>query len=168
MKWIVSQVVEVLKIRASFAGILVRAGAGIIIAITVALVISISIPTKYGSLVFSIFPDGEPPYWLYGVALLLIVCGLIVGFRKELRDERESERRMLLAVELRGLQENSDTPLVDYIPKKAIGRRESLIVDIRKFIDGGVVRDPNSALQRVKLISHDLSERIKSKGRGDI
>ncbi|MEG3619684.1 SAVED domain-containing protein [Magnetovibrio sp. PR-2] len=168
LRWILEQAFEVLKVRASVEGKLISVGGVIFCGAGVAAIVRLAIPTQYGSLVFDYLPEGGSSLWgmLFGAALIL--SGLAVGVYKIQNEQRLNERHRILAIELRGLQDTSDTPLASFLPSHIKGRKDTLLIDIRKFMHNGTVTNPQAALDRVNLITHDFNEWRRDIDRGDV
>jgi len=168
LRWLLELAVEVLKIRASVEGKLINVGGLIFGGSGIAAIISFTIPTQYGSLVFDYLPEGGGSVWGMLFGSTLILSGLAIGIYKIRNEQRLNERHRVLAIELRGLQDTSDTPLTSYIPGKVKGLRDTLLIDIRRYMNNGSVTNPQAALDRVNLITHDFNEWRRGKDRGDV
>lgn len=107
--------------------------------------------------------------WIVGGsgAVLLMAAGLLASIRY-FDDRSERGRRLVLAIEQRGLRDTTDTPLVDAIPAAIKGRRQPLIVDIRDRIKDGAVTDPEAALERVAALPRAIEPLRNGKDSADI
>lgn len=100
-------------------------------------------------------------------AFLLLAAGSLAGIRY-FDDRLDRGRRVVLAIEQRGLRDTTDTPLVDAVPAAIKGKRQPLIVDIRDRIKDGVVTDPEAALERVVALPRSIELLRNGKSPSDI
>ena len=107
--------------------------------------------------------------WIVAIAgvLLLVAAGWLASVRY-LDDRSDRGRRVVLAIEQRGLRDTTDTPLVDAVPTQIKGKRQPLIVDIRDRIKDGVVTDPEAALDRVVSLPRSLELLRNGRSSSDI
>lgn len=63
---------------------------------------------------------------------LLVAIGIWFAW-KLFQDQR---RKRVIAIELRGLTQSVDTPIEAAIPRRVLGARETLLIDVRNQIDG--------------------------------
>jgi len=102
------------------------------------------------------------------VGSILFVIGALIAVIRYRHNRADNDRKIVFVIELRGLRDTTNTPLVDATPKNLIGRRESILVDIRERIKDGVVTDPEKALERVFGLSADLERRHNGMAASDI
>ena len=89
-----------------------------------------------------------PAYIVYtaaAIALLMIVAGVILTLRDELRERR----KLLIVVEARGLHNGPDSPAKDAIKRAFRGQRTSILVDFRPQLAGELV-NPILMLDRIR------------------
>jgi hypothetical protein len=79
----------------------------------------------------------------------------------QFREWKEADSRRVLVVEMRGLVDTSDKPLLQAVPRTVLGRREDCLVDVRRYLTG---EQPNVD-EALKEISH-LQRQIRM-ARGD-
>lgn len=108
--------------------------------------------------------EGVPAiaFWvLLAIGLFLIILGAAIAWKIHSNEQRLAETSRVLVVELRGLVDTSDHPLVQGVPKRLIGQQLDLLVDLRDLLKG---KEPNvdEALARLKV----LQTRIRQE-RGD-
>jgi len=156
--WVFSNIFEILKVRKSIEGLTINAGLAIFVLSFSTATISAVVRTSGAEVELSYLPDGETSFFVCAFGLLLVVGGFFLGAFKGIQEERRNNRNHIAAIELRGLQDTGDTPLADFLPKTVKGQRDTILVDIRKYVDRGFVTDPAAALSRVALISHDFNE----------
>ncbi len=90
--------------------------------------------------------------WFIGLALTLWT---------QFRDWKEADTRRILVLEMRGLVDTSDKPLLKAIPRTLLGRRDDCLVDVRRYLAG-----PNPNVQEaLKEVSH-VQRQIRQ-ARGD-
>lgn len=106
--------------------------------------------------------SAQVPDWITAtiivVALLLIIagaCGLFLDFFKSHKSEL---RKRVLGVQLLGLTDAVQTPLIEAIPAKINGQRKAIMVDIREPLKGG---------HRLKEAVDEVN-RIGSRLRGEV
>lgn len=93
------------------------------------------------------------------IGLFLFVLAATIAFIRVRKESTDSERRRVFVIEQRGLRDTTDAPLLAAIPNNLIGRRESILIDIRERIRDGFVTDPERALERVVGLSSELELR---------
>lgn len=118
------------------------------------------------------FSTGEGlPGHLQSIVVYLMCLGFIVGVTLLIisfwQDWRESDTKRLIVVELRGLVDTSDHPLLQAIPKTMSGRRIDCLVDVRHCVAGST---PNirEALDEVNHIRRDVRRVRGDSSRGDV
>lgn len=168
-----SKLIEWLFRKKSPALIVFRAGPWIVLAVlAIGYAFSLRLPLQGGLLELSWNTEGGAADWLAWAAFAVGVALMVIGIVWELTREREEARRLegkrVVAVELRGLREVADAPLSEAIPPDLKGRREQVLIDLRRWVDRGTVVDPEAALQTVCLLPHDLNRRYQGLDRRDI
>lgn len=81
--------------------------------------------------------DGLPSHLLSAAFLLTSLTwlvGLVMVIRTFLQEQREADARRVLVVELRGLVDTSDRPLLGSIPRTVPGRRIDCLVNARPYL----------------------------------
>ncbi|GGI17626.1 SAVED domain-containing protein [Oxalicibacterium faecigallinarum] len=108
----------------------------------------------------------EPNLLLATVVIVLGAVGFIIGLiivtRVHGQEHKLSEIGRVIVVELRGLVDTSDRPLISAIPAKFVGQRIDLVKDVRKFLTG------DSAHLGAALIELDYLRRDLQVARGDV
>ena len=119
----------------------------------------VSFPFKNGRIDVGFDSVGGAPFLLvYGVAIIgffLIGAGF-VWYRVE---QKRLSRKKVIVVEVRGLRDNSGTPLVESIPSSWKGHRDQILIDIRQRIKDGEIVEPEAALADVISLTSDLRRR---------
>jgi hypothetical protein len=65
-------------------------------------------------------------------------------------DERKANsKKRLLVIEARGLRDDDGSPLIEAMPKKIIGQRTEILLDLRNRMDGKVI-DPERAINEIE------------------
>jgi hypothetical protein len=90
----------------------------------------------------------------------LMACGAFLGTIRYFHHRSDNDRRRVFVIEQRGLRDTTDTPLINAIPGALVGRRESILIDIRERIKDGEVTHPEKALERVAGLPQHL-ERVR-------
>lgn len=101
-------------------------------------------------------------FWL---ASALIVTGVIAMVGHIAIDLRHAQRSAVIAVELRGLIDTSDRPLLKAIPKRLPGQRLDANVDIRSDMHAGA---PDRALKALEGLSDTVRRLRGQRERKDV
>lgn len=124
------------------------------------------VPTKSGPFQFSFDMNQGTPTYLVIACLILTVLLVVVGIVLLIIEERRLGKNRAVAIELRGLRDTSGDPLKDKIPRNIIGRREQILVNIRR--SDGRILDPEDALQQVDHLPTSISHFEAGADRSDI
>lgn len=94
------------------------------------------------------------------------ICAAILIF-EIIREFRAASRKRVICVELRGMGDTSETPLLNAIPKKYIGRREDCLIDVRDFLTSS---PPNvkGTIARISLLPEQVRLRCGDTNRTDL
>jgi hypothetical protein len=89
------------------------------------------------------------------LACVTWVIGLFMVFWTQYRSWKEADSRRILVLEMRGLVDTSDRPLLTAVPQTLLGRRVDCIVDVRKHL---AAPTPNveEALKEIEHIRRDV------------
>lgn len=98
-----------------------------------------------------------------GVGLFLITIGLYFTWITF----QEQRRKLVIALELRGLSQTVDSTLQSAIPSLVLGRRESIFIDVRQLIQGTTVQK-QEAVSAVNLIPIRLKQLKDGRHRDDL
>jgi hypothetical protein len=96
--------------------------------------------------------------YLLGVTWVVGVGMLVSSY---LREHREADVNRVVVVEMRGLVDTSDRPLINAIPAALVGRRIDSLVNVRSLLTGPAPNVPE-ALKEIEHIRRDVRM-----GRGD-
>lgn len=109
----------------------------------------------------------EAEWWVnaacLGVGALLIAVGAYFAWITF----QEQRRKIVLALELRGLSQTVDSPLKDAIPALTLGRRESILIDVRQLVQGTTAQK-QEAVKAVNLIPIRLKQFKDGRDRDDL
>ncbi|MDY7551264.1 SAVED domain-containing protein [Pseudomonas veronii] len=109
----------------------------------------------------------EAEWWVnaacLGVGALLIAVGLYFAWTTF----QEQRRKLVIALELRGLSQTADSPLQSAIPSLALGRRESIFIDVRQLVQGTTAQQ-QEAVSAVNLIPIRLKQLKDGRDREDL
>lgn len=97
------------------------------------------------------------------IGALLIVVGLWFSWQL-FQDQR---RKRVIAIELRGLTQSVDTPLESAIPRRVLGARHALLIDVRNQIDGTKAQR-QAAIDLVNLLPQQLKLAKDGRDRNDL
>lgn len=94
-------------------------------------------------------------YTAFAIATFIIIIGVIISKRHAALELTEKQISRVIVVELRGLIDTSDSPLIKAVPTKIAGRRESCLIDIRRLVAGSW---PNisEALQELSHVQRQI------------
>ncbi|MCE1061561.1 SAVED domain-containing protein [Pseudomonas alloputida] len=113
---------------------------------------------------------GGLPAGLTSLAAYLLMLGFALGlvltfliYRKE---SKEADAKRVAVVELRGLVDTSDTPLISAIPGRLVGRREDCRIDLRSHVCPGALNVP-AALAELAFLPQSLRQRRADTSRSD-
>lgn len=86
--------------------------------------------------------DGLPELWLTvvlvaGLALALSGAGISLLDWRSVR--KSAERSAVIVMELRGLIDTSDKPLLTSVPRELLGQRLDALIDVRELIAAGAI-----------------------------
>lgn len=83
--------------------------------------------------------EGLPGYLQIGLVYLLaitFVIGLAFVIDSHVRERREADINRVVVVEMRGLVDTSDQPLINAVPAALFGKRLDAMVDVRRSLTG--------------------------------
>lgn len=124
------------------------------------------VPTTSGPLRVSLDMNQGPPAYLIVFCLFVSVILFVVGFVLLIIEERRLGKRRAVAIELRGLHDTAGDPLKDKIPRNILGRRDQILVNIRR--SDGRILDPGDALQEVVHLPRTIAHFESGADRSDI
>ncbi|MCW6596092.1 SAVED domain-containing protein [Yersinia ruckeri] len=120
-----------------------------------------------GSYIVGEISTTETEWWVnavcLGVGALLVAVGLYFAWITF----QEQRRKLVIALELRGLNQTADSPLQSAIPSLTPGRRESIFIDVRQLIQGTTAQK-QEAVHAVNLIPIRLKQLKDGKDRDDL
>lgn len=95
------------------------------------------------------------------------VIGLLMVLWTQYREWKETDSRRILVVEMRGLVDTSDKPLLAAIPRTLLGRRVDCLVDVRTHL---AAPTPNveEALKEIEHIQRDVRRARGDTARADV
>lgn len=109
----------------------------------------------------------EAEWWVnaacLGVGALLIAVGSYLAWITF----QEQRRKLVIALELRGLSQTADSPLQSAIPALTLGRRESIFLDVRQLVQGTTAQK-QEAISAVNLIPIRLKQLKDGRDRDDL
>ncbi len=123
-------------------------------------------PTTSGTYQFSFKADQGTPAYIIITALIVDTILLLVGIVLLLIEEHRLGKKRAVAIELRGLRDTAGDPLKDKIPRNILGRREQILVNIRR--SDGCILDPEDALQQVVHLPTSIGHFEAGADRSDI
>jgi hypothetical protein len=101
------------------------------------------------------------------VGLAVTVTGICMAISDWRHERKERERKRVAVVELRGLVDTSDHPLLQAVPERLVGQRHSLLCDGREKLSSN---PPQIAqvLNEIYLIPRDLRRIRDDNARADV
>ncbi|QIB50709.1 SAVED domain-containing protein [Pseudomonas sp. OIL-1] len=109
----------------------------------------------------------EAEWWVnaacLGVGALLIAVGLYFAWITF----QEQRRKLVIALELRGLSQTADSSIQRAIPSLILGRRESIFIDVRQLVQGTTAQK-QEAVSAVNLIPIRLKQLKDGRDRDDL
>ena len=120
-----------------------------------------------GSYIVGEINTTEAEWWVnascLGVGALLIAVGLYFAWITF----QEQRRKLVIALELRGLSQTADSPLQSAIPYLTLGRRETIFIDVRQLVQGTTAQK-QEAVSAVNLIPIRLKQLKDGRDRDDL
>lgn len=101
------------------------------------------------------------------VALFIIAVGIYMAISDWRHERQERQRKRVAVVELRGLVDTSDHPLLEAVPDSLVGQRLSLLLDARQKLSSN---PPQVAqvLDEIYLMPRDLRRIRDDNARADV
>lgn len=127
---------------------------------------NIIVPIDAGTFQFSFDMNQGAPAYLTVISFIVIVALILVGVFLIISEEIRLGKKRAVAIELRGLRDTTGDPLKDKISKNIVGRREQILVNIRRA-DGRIL-DPENALQQVEHLPISIAHFETGADRSDI
>lgn len=95
------------------------------------------------------------------------VIGLLMVVWTQFREWKEADTHRILVVEMRGLVDTSDKPLLGAVPRTLVGRRVDCLVDVRAHL---AAPTPNveEALKEIEHIQRDVRRARGNTARADV
>lgn len=124
------------------------------------------VPTQSGAFQFSLDMNQGTPAYLIVICLIIDIVLILMGIVLLIIEERRLGKKRAVAIELRGLRDTTGDPLKDKIPRNILGRREQILVNIRR--SDGCILDPEDALQQVVHLPISIAHFEAGADRSDI
>lgn len=164
---------EFLFRRRSPALLIMRLGAGLIAAaLGAGFVFNVAVPVAGGSVNFGFNTgDGLPLTLIFSVVALgavLVVVGLLFELWRYRDEQIRLNRKVVLAIEARGLREGVGRPLSDSVPEHLEGRRQQFLLDLRQSVEDGVVVSPEAVLRRLRSLNQEVARLVEGRDRADV
>ncbi len=146
---------------------LVRIGVPIFGFVLAGLTVGVKIPTSQGNFIFSWDSSGSIGALSWGVffiALLIVFLGIFLI----VRDIHQESRKKVIVIEARGLRDYQGQPMATSVPASILGRREQVVIDLRKGMVDGTILSPDAAIRRLESLPDDIARRCDGFDRSDI
>ncbi|WP_353956907.1 hypothetical protein [Serratia plymuthica] len=110
---------------------LVRIGVPLFGLVLAGLTVGVTIPSSRGNFILSWDSSGSTGALSWGVFIIAILI-VLLGISLIVRDIRWESRKKVIVIEARGLRDYQGQPLATSVPSSILGRREQVIIDLRK------------------------------------
>lgn len=138
----------------------------LLVLLGMSLTMKVIVPTSSGTIQFSLDMSQGNPAYLIIIGVILAVILIVMGIILLIIEERRSGKKRAVAIELRGLRDTSGAPLKDKIPRNIQGRKEQILLNIRRT--DGFILDPENALQQVVHLPTSIAHFEAGADRSDI
>ncbi|MEZ8627880.1 SAVED domain-containing protein [Vibrio splendidus] len=167
LTYIIVQTINWLFRKRSPALLVFRTGASFIpIALVGGMAFNVQYETATQLIKLDVAGSDVPTVLVFGgfaLGTVLILIGLIWEVVRSIIEHRRLTKKLVFAIEQRGLVNTSDSPLSDYIQKKHKGKSISeIVIDIRDNLANGTVSQPALALKKFLNLEHSVAERRNS------
>jgi len=98
-----------------------------------------------------------------GVGAILVFIGLYFSWVLF----NEQRRNRVITIELRGLNQTIDTPLVNAVPRRILGARDSMLIDVRNLVEG-TDQQKKRAVDAVNNLPQLLAQKKDGRDRSDL
>lgn len=146
---------------------LVRIGVLPLSAVLAGLTVGVKIPTSQGDFIFSWDSSGSAGALSWGVFIIALSV-VLLGIFLIVRDVRRESRKKVIVIEARGLRDYQGQPLATSVPTSILGRREQVVIDLRKGMDDGTIFNPDIAIRRLVSLPDDIARRCDGLDRSDL
>lgn len=147
---------------------LITVGAGLIALILGGIAFDLSFPTSTGVVKIGFNTQAGVGYVLTVGVLALGVLLIVFGAYRLCREFAAADRLRVIVIELRGLRDWNGSPLVEAVPSRLRGKRESVVLDLRQRVEDGVIVSPSSALSGLQALRPRLNAIESGLDRRDI
>ena len=159
--------------RRSPALIVMRIGlTSLVLAFGAGWALDVSLPLRDGRIAIGLDSSGGTPTIIAYLAALVGVSLLVGGFVWEVLryriEQKRSNRKKVIVIEVRGLREGGGSPLSAAIPETVRGKLECMLVDLRQRVKDGEIVNPHVALETIASLPVDLRRREDGLDRSDI
>ncbi|HEI8504901.1 TPA: SAVED domain-containing protein [Serratia marcescens] len=120
-----------------------------------------------GTFIAGEISTSETEWWVNAICLVFGILLVAVGLYFAWITFQEQRRKLVIALELRGLNQTADSPLKNAISSLTLGRRESIFIDVRQQVQGTTAQK-QEAISAVNLIPTRLKQLKDGKDRDDL
>ncbi|WP_288841658.1 SAVED domain-containing protein [uncultured Deefgea sp.] len=129
--------------------------------------VSSSFKDEKGNFIKATLNSSEPIWWISVGCFSLGLIFAAIGGYLAWQNHRVQQRKRIIAIEIRGLTQSVDSPLVAAIPIRILGQREELLIDVRNLVDGTAAQR-QKALNLVNLLPERLTQVKTGRDRSDL
>lgn len=123
--------------------------------------------TVDGDVVSGVLGTADVPVWQRVLAAIVGVILIAFGAFLVLAKHMEATRKKVTVIEIRGLQDTIDSPLIDAIPTRISGRKSERSYDLRGLING--TNDQlEKALAQINSLPRDIEREKNGLDRKDL
>lgn len=109
----------------------------------------------------------DTEWWISAGCLAIGTVLIAIGLWFSWQLFQDQRRKRVIAIELRGLTQSVDTPLDLAIPRRVLGARHVLLIDVRNQIDGTKTQR-QAAIDLVNLLPQQLKLAKDGRDRSDL
>jgi len=120
-----------------------------------------------GSYITGTFNTAEVDWWVNALCLCVGAILIAIGLYFAWITFQEQRRKLVIALELRGLSQTADSTLASAIPTLTVGRRESLFIDVRQLVQGTNAQQ-QEAVDHINVIPVRLKQLKDGRDRDDL
>ncbi|WP_082879507.1 SAVED domain-containing protein [Methylomonas methanica] len=113
------------------------------------------------------FATADTEWWISAGCLAIGTVLIAIGLWFSWHLFQDQRRKRVIAIELRGLTQSVDTPLESAIPRRVLGARHTLLIDVRNQIDG-TKNQRQAAIDLVNLLPQQLKLAKDGRDRNDL
>jgi hypothetical protein len=170
MNKIIHRVLDIAELlfRRSPAGTLMTSGVFLMTAgPNLAITLSFAVQTSEQEYLKGQLATTDNEWWITASCMIIGTLLIVVGLWFSWLLFQDQRRKRVIAIELRGLTQSVDTTLESAIPRRVLGARHALLIDVRNQIDGTKTQR-QAAIDLVNLLPQQLKFAKDGRDRNDL